>query len=122
MTESLRNAAEAGARELGERVIEGSSETLLYGGLLAVVRFARQRPLIAVGVAAAAAIGFAALEPAARRKVLATARDLVRWPADADARPARSSKHSSGGRASRSKRSPRKRAAGRARGELRAHS
>ena len=125
MMESLRNAAEAGARELGERVVEGSSEALLYSGLLAAVRFARQRPLIAVGIGAAAAIGFAALDPAARRKVLATARDLVRWPLDSGARPAlgaRSSKHSSGGRASRSKRSPRKRAAGHPRGELRTHS
>jgi len=122
MMESLKNATGAGARELGERAIEGSSEALLYGGLLAVARFARQRPLIVVGLGAAAAIGFAALEPAARRKVLATARDLVRWPASSGARPARSSKHSSGGRASRSKRSPRKRAAGHARGDLRAQS
>jgi hypothetical protein len=121
MMEPLKNAADAGVRELGERVIEGSSEALLYGGLVAVVRFARRRPLIAVGLGAAAAIGFAALEPAARRKVLATARDLVRWPAKSGARPAQSSKHSSG-RASRSKRSPRKRAAGHARGEVRAHS
>jgi hypothetical protein len=115
MMESLKNLAEAGARELGDKVIEGSSEALLYGGLLAAVRFARQRPLIAVGVGAAAALGFAALEPATRKKVLATARDLVGWPEDSGqtrAAQMRSSKRSSGGRASRPKRPPRKRAAG----------
>jgi hypothetical protein len=124
MIESLKNAAETGARELGERMMEQSSEALLYGGLLAAVRFARQRPLIAVGVGAAAAIGFAALEPATRKKVLATARDLVGWPADSGGTRAahtRSSKRS-GGRASRPKRPPRKRAAGHPRSDLRPHS
>jgi hypothetical protein len=72
MMETMSNAqAEATPGDLREQVISEAIDAL-YEGMLAVARFGRRQPLVVAGLGAAAALGFVALKPSARKAAMDT--------------------------------------------------
>ena len=78
--ETISNAQGVGEaldpNELRERFVSEAIDAL-YEGMLAVARFGRRQPLLVAGLGAAAALGFVALKPAARKTIMDSASSFV---------------------------------------------
>jgi hypothetical protein len=77
--ETMSNVQGAGSEvaiELSDKMI-GEATDIVYEAARALVRFGRQQPLFVAGLAAAAAVAYAFLKPAARRSVRAAASDFA---------------------------------------------
>jgi hypothetical protein len=77
MMETMSNAqAEAAPGDIREQVISEAIDAV-YEGMLAIARFGRRQPLVVAGLGAAAALGFVALKPSARKAAMDTIGGLV---------------------------------------------